>query len=433
MVYDSIVVGAGAAGLACTEKLSNHGARVLLLEGRSRLGGRVFSAPLQGWGSPVELGAEFIHGNPNELMSAVEETSTPIIDVCDMHLFRKGRRLVDVDFWRRIEAIASKLEKLKKDESAETWIAKAGLGAENESLIRDYVEGFLAADPRLIGVKEIAGAQDGEKSLNGSALFRFSEGFSRFLTARYYSKPEFMKCVRFKTILKNISIKKNIINLECNSIVSESLKFQTKTLVLAVPLSVLKAPPETPAGITWSPPFPALESLLSKIHMGHVQRIVFHFRSRFWEKLSSEKPVSFLHIGPEFYFPTWWSLMPLRAPILVAWQGGPKALGLAVKSLEQRVAIAMQTLSDLTGISKSFIASELIGYYSHDWSNDPFTLGAYSYIGVNGSPSAKRLEKPFFDRIFFCGEGTISGAARGTVHGALRSGLRAADQVQDFL
>ena len=61
-VPDVIVVGAGAAGLAAAEMLTGAGASVLVLEGRARAGGRIFTRRVRGWPLPVELGAEFIHG-----------------------------------------------------------------------------------------------------------------------------------------------------------------------------------------------------------------------------------------------------------------------------------------------------------------------------------------------------------------------------------
>src|SRR4051794_36346293 len=61
--HDVIVIGAGAAGLAAGRDLARAGRRVLLLEARDRVGGRVASDTAAADG-PVELGAEFVHGEP---------------------------------------------------------------------------------------------------------------------------------------------------------------------------------------------------------------------------------------------------------------------------------------------------------------------------------------------------------------------------------
>jgi len=58
---DVIVIGAGIAGLAAARELTDSGKKVVVVEARDRLGGRMFtdhtSMPI-----PVELGCEFIHG-----------------------------------------------------------------------------------------------------------------------------------------------------------------------------------------------------------------------------------------------------------------------------------------------------------------------------------------------------------------------------------
>lgn len=62
-MYDVIVVGAGAAGICAGRALHDAGKRVLVLEAQGRLGGRMFSDLIFAeCPSPIEFGAEFIHG-----------------------------------------------------------------------------------------------------------------------------------------------------------------------------------------------------------------------------------------------------------------------------------------------------------------------------------------------------------------------------------
>ena len=57
-----IVVGAGVSGLAAARRLQDAGVKVLVLEGRNRLGGRVWTD--RTWAdAPLDLGASWIHGN----------------------------------------------------------------------------------------------------------------------------------------------------------------------------------------------------------------------------------------------------------------------------------------------------------------------------------------------------------------------------------
>jgi len=63
---DVLVLGAGVAGLAAAQELSQVGLRVIVLEARDRVGGRIFTQQVAGYPLPIELGAEFIHGRPPE-------------------------------------------------------------------------------------------------------------------------------------------------------------------------------------------------------------------------------------------------------------------------------------------------------------------------------------------------------------------------------
>ena len=63
---DVIVVGAGMAGLAAARVLAQAGRRVLVLESSGRTGGRIHT--VREAGHAIELGAEFIHGRPPELV-----------------------------------------------------------------------------------------------------------------------------------------------------------------------------------------------------------------------------------------------------------------------------------------------------------------------------------------------------------------------------
>ena len=56
----AIVVGAGIAGAAAARTLTDAGVSVTVLEARDRAGGRIFSDTR--WGTPVEMGAAWIHG-----------------------------------------------------------------------------------------------------------------------------------------------------------------------------------------------------------------------------------------------------------------------------------------------------------------------------------------------------------------------------------
>jgi monoamine oxidase len=67
-----------------------------------------------------------------------------------------------------------------------------------------------------------------------------------------------------------------------------------------------------------------------------------------------------------------------------------------------------------------------------NWSADPFSYGAFSYLAVGSGPQDRiAMREPVNGRLFFAGEAT-SDANPGTVYGARASGLRAAVDVASF-
>lgn len=67
--------------------------------------------------------------------------------------------------------------------------------------------------------------------------------------------------------------------------------------------------------------------------------------------------------------------------------------------------------------------------YVHDWQSDPFSRGAYSYAKVGAGGAQARLAAPVENTLFFAGEATDTSGYNGTVHGAVASGYRAAEEI----
>lgn len=129
------------------------------------------------------------------------------------------------------------------------------------------------------------------------------------------------------------------------------------------------------------------------------------------------------------WFPTWWTRMPDRVPILTGWAPARSAERLSGKSQSFVVEQALSSLGSALKIRPGRLASLLEDAYFHDWQNDPFSRGAYSYGAVGSDGAQRDLASPLENTLFFAGEATDTTGHNGTVHGALVSGHRAASLI----
>ena len=152
------------------------------------------------------------------------------------------------------------------------------------------------------------------------------------------------------------------------------------------------------------------------------------FRTAFWEKLDRGRyrNVAFFHPRQEA-FPTFWTALPVRTPLLVAWAGGPKAAAMSGAPKSKIVEHALASLTAMFG-DRAQIESELEAAWVHDWQSDPYARGAYSYVTVGGADAGYTLAKPMGKTLFFAGEATDD-EEEATVAAALHSGERAAREV----
>jgi monoamine oxidase len=173
------------------------------------------------------------------------------------------------------------------------------------------------------------------------------------------------------------------------------------------------------------------QNAIDHLIMGNVVKISLRFRSRFWEGLEvvlGDRKENFFDLGfiyyPDVPFPTWWTHLPVRGPVLVGWAGGAQTR----RVRGDLVAQACDSLARIFNTSVKKISDELEASYTHDWHADPFARGAYSYVPVNGLESQRVLGEPVEETLFFAGEAMSIGHI-GTVHGAIMSGELAAEEM----
>lgn len=423
--WDAIVVGGGAAGLSAARELVEAGRSVLLLEGRSRLGGRIRTVRPPGWPLPVELGAEFVHGRSPDLFRIVRDAGLLVVQLSNTHLVSSGkpgklRALPDI--WERFEAIARQMRAKGPDRSvAEFLRAQRSLSARDRKLFASFVEGYDAAPVALASEHSLSMAGEGPSTPDEEAQYRILSGYDgviRWLRSRLEGN-RFE--VRTSAVVRQVHWRRGRVDVTT----ANGDRHQARRAIITVSVGVLNAAPGDRAAISFDPDPPSMRRALSGIALGDVVRLVLRFREEFWrEHVPEDTEAGFFHAF-DAPFPTWWSTAPAEAPMLTAWAGGPRATRLLASSPASRLGTAFETLGSLFGISRRRARRLLVASHFHDWSRDPFFRGAYSYQVVGGANAPSRLARPVEDTLLFAGEAT-EGPISGTVPAALVSGRRAA-------
>jgi monoamine oxidase len=396
---DVLVIGAGAAGLAASAELARAGRSVLVVEARDRIGGRCLTRRLPGLPVPVELGAEFIHGRPEATFSLLRKANIAAVDSTRTQLVALDGKLQSVNIFAQAQRVARQAPK-GRDVSFRAFLARQRLPKLARTLATMMVQGFDAADPGRASAREIV--EEWSSGGLGVSQPRPQGGYGPLL--------EFLASeasVQLNTVVQAIRWSRSSVEVR-GTFRGEPWSAWAPRAVITVPIGVL----------------PSLvkekREALAKLESGPVVRVALAFREAFWEK--QHPGIAFFH-SPDAPFPTFWTPLPLHAPLLTCWAGGPKAARLTGSPektlLKQALASVRSVLPDV---------QEPKAYLLHDWQADPFARGGYSYVKVGGTGAREKLATPLEETLFFAGEATDTEHS-GTVGGALASGIRAAKEV----
>lgn len=424
---DAIVIGAGAAGLAAARELGSAGLSVTVIEARPRIGGRIATRHDPDWPVPVELGPEFIHGRAEETLALVRAARLSAVRLNDVHWKRtaSGWRPLR-DFWVSADRVTRRLPNSGEDETVEAYLASRKMSARDRGLLLSLVEGYDASPADRVGVHSISTRG---KDPGNHDQFRILRGYDGVAARLALECDPSRVSIRLRTVVREVAWRRGSVT------VSGGEQFRARVAVLTPPIGVWKAPPGSRGAIRFDPEIPGKRAALAKMGMGAVVRFVMRFREPFWLRspatLRGEgprgetPPFGFLHAPPGAPFPVWWSAEPVEAPVLVAWAGGPAADALRGLSAPELARRAADSIADLFSESRRRVHNALEAYHGHDWQSDPFSRGAYAYLGVGGVEARAAFARPVERTLYFAGE-ALDAEQPGTVAGAIASGKKAA-------
>lgn len=181
-----IVIGAGMAGLAAANELSRRGLKVLILEARERVGGRIFTLHPRATDVPIELGAEFIHGKPPNLWNALRRARTHPEQLTGQPWCRDERGLHQCDqMFSEVDKVFQAMSWSAPDVSLAHFLRthRGEFSKKAEEWAIAYVEGFHAADRNRISVHSLMKSNQADEKIDGDSQFRPREGYDRLVQA----------------------------------------------------------------------------------------------------------------------------------------------------------------------------------------------------------------------------------------------------------
>jgi monoamine oxidase len=409
-----VVVGGGIAGLTAALELSNEHT-ITVLEARERFGGRIHT--IRPAGLPHELGAEFVHGCAPEIWRFIKSAGLETHEVPDRHWLHKKDSLIELpDFWDQLSAVTGEIQPHQRDTSFARLLSEIRKPAESIKLARDFIEGFHAAPAEKASIQAMRLSEESSEQIDGQRALRITDGFGSIV--RYVEDACRKRGVRLRRNAGVVSIDWSRTPIKILLESGSPREITADRLIITLPIGPLRS------GAIKIIPQPA--SKIDAIHalqMGIVTKVILQFRHRFWP----EPNFGFIH-GDDEWFSTCWA--DERGDILTAWAGGPagdKLSSFDTPFIQER---ALETASKLFGESLPQIREALLSANTHNWKNDPYAQGAYSYIPVNGVDACRELARPEGEALFFAGEATDLNYQFGTVHGAIASGIRAARDLQ---
>ncbi len=427
-LLDVVIVGAGAAGLSALRDLDRAGQRVLCLEARNRIGGRIETVHDPRSPIPIELGAEFVHGKPREILEVVEAAPLTLYK-CHEHAIhvRNGKRVKNEDAWLQVDEVMQEMEAAVdagREETFTEFLQRSTYAKDAKELATSYVEGFNAARSEIIGIASLVKDQKAADEIDGDDAFRLMNGYDAVLHWMTQGISDLDSKLKLNSVVRAIRWEPGHAQVEFESALTGAVQIvAARRVIVTVPLGVLQA--ET---IHFDPQPDDILHAATRLQFGQVVRVILRFKTAVWEADGDFADAGFL-LSNEKHFPTWWTPLPVRARSITGWSSGPRPDQLLGLPQSEIVRLAIADLARIFSTREAALTDSLEAVYFHDWHADPFAKGAYSYVPAHAMNAREALAEPLKQTLYFAGEATETNGHSATVHGAIASGRRAAQQI----
>jgi len=417
-----IIVGAGAAGLMAGRELSAAGFPVIILEAAPQPGGRIHTLQAPGeFSTPVETGAEFVHGQlpvTLGLLNTAGITYRPVKGKMVRVSKGKwgGRDLFSGGDW---DQLMEKMGELQQDLSIAAFLDTRFPGERYGSLrdsIRSFAEGYDLADIQRASTLALYKEWQEE----GETEYRIDGGYGRLIQYLVEQCETHGGRIEYNAPVNNIQWEKDKVIVTT----AAGPSFTGCKVIVTVSLGILQQEPET-GHISFHPSIPTYLQAARSLGYGTVIKILMEFRRPFWEPRAAD--VGF--ILSDEAVPTWWLQAPDNNNLITGWLTGQAMRTFQILDPTAQLDACLSSLAAIFDLTPSFLKDELLAFRINDWSRAPYVQGGYSYETVGCSSARKLLMQPLDDTLFFAGETLFEGSALATVEAALTSGQEVAKKI----
>jgi monoamine oxidase len=408
-VHRVVVVGAGLAGLAAARTLADAGRDVTVVEARERVGGRVWSVRLDN-GEIAEMGAEWVMPGDAELRAWTDRFGIALAEAGVDYLRREARgpgapSLAEQDAFLAVADAA--MVRIPTEEAAGltlgTFLDALDAPGAGREAIRMRLQGTNAADLGLVALRVAGGLHP--FATQGATYRRAARGNQSLPDAIAASLPDVRLGHRARSVIHGpggVAIR-----------VEGDVEVSGTAAIVALPARVA-------AGLRFDPFLPdEIAVALHELPMGVASKLAVPIDG-----------ASALRAIQSVELPFWcWVANgsdDVARRCLSAFAGSDQAQW----SLSTAAGDPGPWLERLSALNPDLTIRGTPVLKS--WGLDPMAMGAYAAWDNRSWDRMEQFQRTV-GRLAFAGEHTAGAEHHGTMEGALRSGVRAANQVLEML
>lgn len=419
-----LIIGAGAAGLAAGRALLDAGCDLLILEARDRIGGRIYT-DLSFADIPVELGAEFIHGEravTHELVKQAGLNTLPVVRMGNLWWAEPTRPTVPRGqlppaLKQQLEGLLADYRQLSDanlpaDLSLADYLRARGWNSDARALADVLLAQTCCA--RLDSLSCYDLIREMRVDHSGHEEARIAEGYDTLL--KWYSRD--------LPIRLNTPVSKIRWNADGVTVIAGVTAFNARKCIVTVPVSILQQ-----ERIRFDPPLSEEKRWAIKaLRVEPATKLIYRFHEPLW-------PDNLTYMAHTGLTARWWTPGYPRpnAAIICAYLTADRARQIDAMDESAALATGLQELSGLLDISLKRLQEQLVKARRFSWMAEPCTLGGYASVPPGAADARPLLAQPEGDVLFFAGEATAYDTNPQTVHGAMESGWRAARACMNYV